>query len=355
MKTKYDLRIEPVTEAHIPPYVEMSTAEFGPDAAMSNPDHLRWKFLANPAGESLGAHLYCDGRMVGRHVSWPRRFVHAGKTYRGGIAIDLLIDRDHRQPATMVQILRSGMVDHYELWFSVAPNAIGWQLSKRFGVLTELFDLDVAVLPLKPTDILRTRRPAIPRAAATVLDGLWRGSLAALASVNWCASPCRVSAEWPEPAALAALAATRRDSVVGERNQEFLDWRFRQGPLFKADVAFLHRKGALVGYLATRRTEYLGFDCVFIVDAFGAPDLTSRDWGAAIRSLISREARSGAQMIGLIGNGAGTELSPLLRLPFIKVPRRLLPRRLTVFGKSKVEVPLGKDRFHMTLADYDVA
>jgi hypothetical protein len=357
MKPKYDLRVEPVNESHIAPYAELSTIEFGPDAPMSRPDHLRWKFLANPAGPSMGSHLYSDGRLVGRIVGWPRLLAHDGTDYRAGMGTDLLIHQDHRQPASLVQLFKGNQQFDFDLWLSVAPNAIGWQLSKKYGRMPEVFDLDVAVLPLKPLDILRTRRSGVPRVVAKAIDGGWRWTLAALASVNWCGSRCSISDQWPEPTALGAFAGIGRDFVVGKRDYAFLDWRFRQGPVFKADVSFLYRGDSLVGYLAIRRMDYLGLDCSFVVDAFGLPELTPRDWGAAIRSLISREARNGSQMIAVIGNGSCPLLSPLVRLPFIRIPRSRLPRRLTVFARPRPGLDLKPDdrNFHMTLADYDVA
>jgi hypothetical protein len=41
----YELRIEQIGDEHIQPYVNLSRAEYGDAAAVSQASHLRWKFI----------------------------------------------------------------------------------------------------------------------------------------------------------------------------------------------------------------------------------------------------------------------------------------------------------------------
>src|SRR5262245_55622438 len=56
-----EVRTEPVREGILEAYAALSAAEYGADAPVADPAHLRWKFLENPQGEAIGIHLFEDG------------------------------------------------------------------------------------------------------------------------------------------------------------------------------------------------------------------------------------------------------------------------------------------------------
>ncbi|MGA8727939.1 MAG: hypothetical protein WB608_04250, partial [Terracidiphilus sp.] len=64
-----ELRIEQIGEEHIEPYARLSRVEYGDEAAVSQASHLRWKFIENPQGPSVGIHLYKHGQLVARMVA----------------------------------------------------------------------------------------------------------------------------------------------------------------------------------------------------------------------------------------------------------------------------------------------
>lgn len=359
MAAKYELRIEPIDESHIAAYARLAVDEFGPGMAVAQPAHLRWKFLANPAGPSTGIHLYSEGELVGRYIFWPRYFTHAGKSYRAAVALDTLIDRRHRRLNVLMQLL-SGIkqVSGFDLLLSIAPNEAGWQVSKKFAAIPECFELDVAVAPIGPGRILHARG-TLSWVAAAVIDWPWRTLLRPVCAISGRFGRYRVTDQWPTQSALEALfdSAVVAGTLTGKRTADFVDWRFRQSPIFKYEVWFLYHGADLVGYLASRRTRYEAYDCRFLVDAFGRPDLTRRDWAAALGPLLAREAAAGAEMSMLLGTADRGSLSTVLMPPFLRVPSRFLPRRMTVFGKwlSDPGPDLTRENVYLTLADYDVA
>lgn len=358
MAAKYELRIEPVGEAHIDPYVRLATEEFGSAMAVAQASHLRWKFLGNPAGPATGLHLYSEGELVGRYICWPRHFRLGQKTYRAAIALDTLIARSHRRLSVLLQLL-SGLkrVSGFDLLLSIAPNEAGWQVSKKFAAIPECFDLDVAVAPLGPAAILHARGTLPSRGLAKAIDWPWRTLLAPITSLGGRFGRYTASDRWPGRSDVDALFAAGSDGrMTGDRSYDFLDWRFRQSPHFKYELQFLYDGRDLVGYLATRRANYDSYDCRFIVDAFGLPSLTRSDWSAAVRPLLAREARGGADMSMLLGTADCGSLSAVLMPPFMRVPARFVPRRMTVFGKwlSEPGPALDQESLYLTLADYDV-
>jgi hypothetical protein len=357
---KYEVRIEAIDESHIAPYARLSANEFGDDALVANPSHLRWKFLDNPAGPSAGVHLYSEGELVGRYVLLPRLFTSGGNVHRAAISVDVLIDSRHRRLDVLMRLLSAlKRLSDFDLLLTITPNAAGWQVAKRFAALPECFDFDVAAAPIGPAEILHARGTLPWRGLARAADWPWRGITAAITAFGGLFGRFRVTEQWPtRPALDALLAAAASDRLlVGDRSYDFLDWRFRRAPSFKYDVQFLYRGNDLVGYLASRRTRYEAYDCRFLVDAFGLPDLTRRDWAGALGPLLSREARSGAAMAMMFTSPDCGSMSALMMPPFLRVPSRFLPRRMTVFGRwlQSPGPALDQQSLYLTLADYDVA
>ena len=99
-----DVRVEKVEERHIEKYAALSRTEYGVHAAVAQPEHLRWKYLENPAGPSVGFHLYNGEQLVGRMVAMPRDVIHRGTCYKAAYMADLLVERSFRGMTSLLHI-----------------------------------------------------------------------------------------------------------------------------------------------------------------------------------------------------------------------------------------------------------
>lgn len=353
----FDLQIETVQEGHIDPYVRLARSEYGDDAPDAIAAHVRWKFLDNPQGTSTGIHLYRRGELVGRMIASPRKFLHAHKTYTAAYIVDLLVHREHRGMIGLLQLVDGlNRLAGFDFILIPLPNPAGLTVWKDFVKLPECFELDVAVVPLRPAKLFANGR-RVAGGVVSAFDIPWRGFIGALSTLRTVLGGEACETKWPATADVESMfSADWGNRVVGERTPAFLEWRFRRSPLWKYDISFVRDQGQLAGYLVSRRTNYRGCDCCFVVDAYGHPELRRQQWSAVVRRTVAREARDGAAIIMLVGNTCWGSLSAVAGLPFINVPGRFLPRRTSVVAKWLTEPAFAfrPETLYLTLADCDL-
>ena len=166
----------------------------------------------------------------------------------------------------------------------------------------------------------------------------------------------QIETKWPQASELEQmLLADWGDRVVGLRSAEFLDWRYRRSPVFRYKVFFIREKGTLRGYFVTRRAVYDGMDCLFIVDAFGQPELKSSSWRTVSLATLSQTSRDGAQIALILGNRDWGPLSASRTVPFLTIPPRFLPRKPTIYAQWIVSpgFDIRGDNFYVALGDCD--
>jgi hypothetical protein len=352
----YKLIVEPFEDRHVAPYARLSRAEYGPDAAVSQPAHLRWKFLENPAGPAQGIHLYAGDELVARMTAMPRRFRFDGKTYTGAHLVDLLVHPQHRGMPPLLQ-LAQGLRELRGFDFRLlTPNEKAFTFWKTFVKMPAHFDLDVAVAPLRPAKLLHTAGKFPVQAAIPFVDATWRALAGTAATLSAALSDIAVCDAWPDRATLEALLQMDRPGhAMGERRVDFLEWRFRRSPVFKYDVRFLYRNRRLIGYYATRRQDYHGYDCRFLVDIFLAPDATNVG-GKIVADIVRHEARGGgAAAVMAFGNAGCGPLAAAARW-LVTIPEGKLPRKTTLFADwlSPQAFAFSREALCLTLADFDM-
>lgn len=352
------LQVEPIKERHVEPYVRLACTEYGGDAPDAQPAHVRWKFLQNPQGVSIGIHLYEGGELVGRMAAMPRRFLQEGKTYTAAYIVDLLVHRKHRGMIPLLQLVEGlEALSGFDFVMVIMPNQAGFEVWEKFAKLPRNFELDVAVVPLRPARLLRKWSKSVPGFTIPVADLFWRAAVVGWSALGAFSSRITVQNSWPCASDLEDMLSDDWDDLAsGERTPAFLEWRFRQSPVWKYDICFVRDRGRLAGYFATRRTIYNGYDCRFVVDVCGRPELKRIKWSHVLQRLSWTEALDQAEVIMLIGNKLCGPLGAARPVPFLTLPRRFLPRKTTVFAKwlSKPAFSFRPSTFHLTLADSDL-
>lgn len=353
-----ELRVERFGEEHVEPYRRLSQVEYGDHAAVSQAVHLRWKFIENPQGPTTGVHLYRDGELVARMAALARQFMHGGKTWTAAHIVDFLVHPRERGMNSLLQLVMGlKQLSGYDFQLIMAPNPAGAAVWEKFVKMPGYFDLEAAVVPLRPAAVLESTGKLRSGKAGAVVDAPWRLTVGGAAKLGGAFGRMKTDGEWPESKELDELFANRaQDQVIGVRSADYLEWRYRRSPVFHYDVLFLRDRGRLSGYLVTRRNVYNGLDCLFIVDAFGRPELTPAAWRAASLRAIARASKGGAQMVMLLGNTEWGALEKISGMPFLKVPPRFLPRKTTVYAQwsGSAGFDIRRDNVYMALGDSDV-
>jgi hypothetical protein len=352
------LRVEQVREEHIEAYCQLSRAEYGDAVAVAKASHLRWKFIENPQGPSIGIHLYKGDELVGRMVALTRQFLYQDKVYKAAHIVDFVVHPKERGMSSLLMLV-SGLkqLSGYDFLLIMAPNAAGAAVWEKFVKMRGYFQLDVAVAPLRPFALLEATGKLRVGDLAPILDWPWRVLVGATTRLLSYLGDVQIEFEWPSSAEIdKMLSSNKDDRVIGVRSAAYLEWRYRRSPVFQYRVLFLRRKGALEGYFVTRRALHDGIDGLFVVDAFGRPGLTDGSWRATAREEISRASTDGAAMTMLMGNSAWGPLRAMNALPFLTVPPRFLPRKMTVYAEWKTSpgFEIGRNNFHLALGDSDV-
>jgi GNAT superfamily N-acetyltransferase len=350
------LLAETITEAHIAPYAQLSKANYG-DVAVADPEHLRWKFLRNPQGAARGVHLLEDGQLIGRLVAMPRQFAIAGRPYRLAYMVDLLIHPDHRGIGTLAKLMRMlpQLLKGFDA-YAVTPNAQGIVVWETFAKLRPRFDLGVSVVPLRPAQLAARAFFSKASALAPGIDLPWRLMSQGAASLALSRS-ITLDDSWPGNVELDGMLESQEAGfAAGVRDRAFLEWRFKNSPLFRYDIAFIRQDGRLAGYIVTRRTTYEGYDVSFVVDAAGA-GLDAKHWAACARRLLQRSAgATGPEMLLLLGNEKCGPLQHLARTPFVPIPKRYLPQAVPLFAEWTQHGgdPFTAGSLQFSLADCDM-
>lgn len=358
MSTPLRLEFEEVGPPLIAPYVALSRSHFG-DEFPSDPDHTVWKHLANPQGRSVAHDLYAGTTLIGRIAYQIRDFTIGGRALRAGYLTDLLIHPEHRGLGNFLRLMKEVRRVPGVDFIYVTPNATSGPLFRSVLRFEHNYPLSVLAFPLRSGAILGRvlgwRSGVVAGAADLGLRGL-------LGLGAWMARPPRgldVVEQRPTDAELDALGRTcaAPEDLAGRRDARFHDWRFRDGPIFRTDVLYCRQDGTLVGYVALRTNDYLGYRTCFIVDACFARDAAP----AVIRHVrwrvLDRARSAGCDLVLGIFMPENPALARFCAAPLLRVPQRYLPQGVDMWVEpvaDGVVLPDDPARYHITLADLDV-
>jgi len=344
----------PVDEGLIEAMAALSRTEYGADAAVSKPEHLRWKYLACPAGVPQADLLWDDDRLAGRIVHEPRDFCSRGGGGRGVNPIDLLIDPADRSPRAFVALMK-GLRDHRgaDLVFLV-PNDTSAPLYDKVLRFPSIGTLTLHGLPLRPGRIVAGRSAGFLRWLVTPFGPVVRAGARSVGALARGAAITITDAE-PDAAALDRLVAPLggTDTWIGTRDHAFHGWRFREGPVFRYRVRYAYRGDELVGYVVSRITVLDGLRAAVILDCVASPRGARRVAGALVSDVVRDASAEEADLVAALSFGESALTRGLRRLPLVRVPKRFWPQAMPLLAARTVANG-GTPRLSLTLADMDV-
>jgi GNAT superfamily N-acetyltransferase len=357
--TQPRLVFEEVDRNLIGPYVALSRTQFA-DEFPSDPDHTIWKHLANPQGTSVAHDLYDGTTLIGRIVYQIREFTLDGRKLRAGYLTDLLIHPAHRGMGNFLRLMKQVRSVPGVDFIYVTPNATSGPLFRSALRFARNYPLSVMACPLRTGTILAQVFGWRSAVLAAALDGLL-GFCLAVGRLLLGSRPRRVQvseqrASDAEIDALDRVYADRHE-LAGTRGASFHRWRFHDGPIFRTRVLYCRREGELVGYVALREQDYLGYRTAFVIDACFAPGVSAATIRHVRFAALALARREGCDLVLGIFMRENPALARFCAFPLMPVPERYLPQAVDMRVEPitpGTTLPDDPARYHITLADLDV-
>lgn len=341
-------------------FAQLSAVEYGGESDVADPAHLRWKFISDPAGVAYSDFLtksddQGNSEVIGRIVYEPRVFRSAAGECRAVNPIDLLIHPHHRSPRAFLELMR-GLREHEEvdlIYFS--PNAVSAPLYDRVLKFSEVGSFVLTGMPLRVDRVLGNRIPRWLHPAARLLGAAARGALRLL--TIGAKRGITLSDSIPEPAQIDQLAnaVTTGTTWVGSRDYRFHQWRFHESPRYQYRVRYAKINDELVGYLASRVTDFEGQRACIIIDCLVSGSKEKRIARALLADTLRWAMTEQADLIAALSFGEGQLTRSLRQLPLLRIPHRFWPHPAPVLAEY-VGAPTGAEapKISLTLADLDV-
>jgi len=343
-----------ISRSELADHAHLSEAVYGP-CAVSNIEHLAWKFLSNPEGPALAATLRDTGGLIGRLVAMPRRFVQRDAEVRAAYLVDLVIHPRARGVASLAALV--GALDRLQGFdcLLVTPNEIGAAVWRDLAKLPIRGSLEAFAFPLRPMSLLSRRVRSRFLGRLIAVDRAWSSAATTLSRTG------ETELEWkkelPNAEDLQSLVAEEENSWRGERSRGFLAWRFLDSPVFRYELSFLWKAGKLVGWVATRGAEFENYRCFFIVDCISSRRMNGRERLSLRRAMLGRAAEQEFDLVlNLVSSSEVMPPDSCTGLPFLRIRQKWLPHGTPIFLRwSSAEQKLAKLPVpRMSLADLDI-
>ena len=351
------ISVKTFSETDLNGYLELSQLEYGVTAS-SDAEHIRWKHLNSEFGKSLYVNLAENQRVIGRALIQPRNLHTSLRTYKLGQVMDLLIDKSHRTtPANFINLTKAcGNIKNYDLVFHTS-NENSFPLYSKLFRFSSPFSLKSYGFPVRFASLcslfIGHRINAIDVFTAPFRWLLLATSYAVNSVVRLDITENSMSDDEIETLCAKCL---RESGSHLTRSNAFLNWRFRDAPVWPAMISRIDRKGYFLGYVVTRKvvlggqTHFVLMDFIFDPSMACYARLSLRLW------LIRKAIISRSDVFFLMANPFSNIASKGIGFPFISISEKLLPHTTPIFMRARTSdsEKLELDRsIHLTLADLD--
>lgn len=353
--------IRTFTEAGIPEHQSVAEKTYDTPEVL-DPKHIRWKHLNNPFGPSDAIEIRNDSddmELIGRAFLVRRNFVRGdGTTLAGATVTDLVVRPEHRSAMRLVDLVKSVKAFSNSKFVIHSSNEISDVFYRNMFKFPVHFSLSSAGCPMRVLRLLLNRN--VPKVLSVLADGLF-------SPVRWASKTLKAImnavtglhlGEMPSGNELAAIHAAHhaRTGPQFQRDELFVDWRYRTGPVSKSNLYGLyHRSRGCIGYIAVRQATVDGLSFIILMDLVTNECLT----GAALvwlkATLLQLTIQADADVAFVMYNGNHPEQSELGNFPFMRIPDSVLPHPTPIFSHrhESVDAIEGIEKIYFTLTDLD--
>jgi len=351
------ISIRNFSETDLSGYLELSQIEYG-ETVSSDSDHIRWKHLNSELGTSLYVNLGESQRVIGRALIQPRNLHTSLRNYKVGQVMDLLIHKAHRtSPANFINLTKAcGNIEDFDLIFHTS-NERSFSLYSQLFQFPNPFSLNAYGFPVRLAGIFSSfigRRVNL----IDVFTAPFRWFFLAMSYAVNSVVRLEVSENSMSDDEIETLCAKCLRNLGSHltRSNAFLNWRFRDTPVWPAVISRVDRKGQFLGYIVTRKVLLDGRSHFVLMDFILDPGVNYYTCLSLRLWLIRKAILSRSDVFFTMANPLSNIASKCIGFPFINIPEKLLPHATPIFMRARKEdsEQLESDRsIHLTLADLD--
>ena len=351
-----EISVRQFEEEDLDRYIEMSKIEYGEQPTTSNLEHIRWKHLESPFGPSLYAALIQDGKVSGRALIQPRTLEHKKEKIQAGSVMDVLLDPSCRTtPSHFINLtkacdLESGILFH-------TANERTNLLYKKLFKFPSPFALKAYCFPTRLTGFLKK----LTNKNLSILECLispYRWILAVLSKIFSKFTKIKISSNSIKADEIKELneRINKQDGKMLTRSKEFIEWRYIDAPLWKAEVLRVDVGSQFYGYLVIRKIGLDDLEYLVLMDYLIEPQISIYKKMALKLWLIKKTIETKADGFFTMCNPLSPIASVCIGFPFVPIPDKYLPHTTPIFIRTKykdLKMYETSKTMHITLGDLD--
>ena len=329
------LLIRRVTPELIEDFVEFSKSEYKSGSAI-NLESIKWRHLNSPAGPSTSVQLHNDVRQIARIWVQSNYWRLSQNELRVASPIDLLIDPGFRKTQVFISIFNSGMktaLSDADLVLHTS-NPLTDDLYRKLLKLSPITDLDGAIFPLRPIELLSKRIGITLPKMLKIFDTFFKWLVLLMTTVL--RGDLRVTAV-PETNIQESIIENFHltQSFASRRSAQDREWRYSGAGSFSYQIQWFKSGNSPIGYLVWSDREINGIKGRFIIDVVFGENLSKYTriimWSRAINIAIA----NGVHALFFFYNSKCDTLRSLSGFPMVRVKRSLLPQQIPIFVRYR--------------------
>jgi hypothetical protein len=266
------------------------------------PEFWRWEYLEGPEGRGFLYIVEKEKKVVGHLSDLPKRFLVNGEVIPGAFHLELMVHPDDWRKGIFYEMEKYSiqrMEDERKRLMTACTirkesinglKKAGWKAVAEFPVL---------VYPIRFQGILNRYLRFLP------LSFFMGGSLRFFYDLFFRKRSIPKTegvkieevAKWDHPFDLFWEKASSLFPIMGDRNRDFLTWRYFQHPTRHYLLYRGMKRGEMRGLIVLRKVDLLEFNSAVIVDLLALDDET---WTGLVAEGIEFGKREGADLLGIM-------------------------------------------------------
>ncbi len=318
-----------------------------------DPTFWNWQMNENPDGKAW-IYIAEDGnQIIGHLADLPKRFVAGGKLVLGSLTHDMMVHPQYRRKGISSATAEYGIhrVEREKGMFMTAYSIRVESLNSLLKVgWKEVMTLPVLVLPIRFSGIVNRYLPS--KALSLLIGGVMRLCYFLLFSLRkkgkregrWVE---RVY-QWDELFDLFWERAKSVNPIMGNRDRNFLTWRFLRHPTRHYVIYRALHGGEMKGYIVLRKVELLKLNSSVIVDLLALDDQTLSE---LLEKGIEHSRQEGADLLGFMVPKPHVYHRTLRKRGFLP---SLKAFHFLVYSRGKERFFFDPEEWYVTWGDTDV-
>ncbi len=339
-------------------FIKLSKVEYGDLDTVTNQSHIDWKHLNTPFGSSIAVNLKNNDDIVGRIILQPRTFYINGKERPVAFVTDALVHPDYRRPVSNFLTLITSIKNFKE--FAVIFHTSNKRTKNIYSKVLKFscpFFLKGYGIPVQLTKLLPKEHKII-NLCLKIINVPYQLVLVMFLNFFKLFTTIRISSDSPNEVIFDQFCADEniKNNFLTTRNYKILKWRFKDTPLWKADILHLYQNKKYCGYVVLRQIELDDINFSVVMDFVVSSKLSKLQFWCLRCLLIGKAISNKSDIIFTLLNPKSNSSRKFLGFPFVRVPDRFLPHTTPIFVHAidPELIAMEKEQgLHITLSDLD--